>query len=261
MASTDEVTQSLFEVLGAARSEGQTKLPPERELAASLGTSRTTLRRALENLERRGIITRVLGRGGGSFLTGNVDLWGLTPGAATRKLERSLNGVVGVPQMLRAQGFREGTRIIGTAIEQATAAVALALDIAPDSPVINLRRLRFADDQPLSLEQMFLPLERFPDLLEQQLTHSLYDILDTHFGVRVAYSEEVIEVDNLPDHAIALLGLPTARQAFLVRRIAYDADHRPIETSIDLFRLDRTRLSVRTENPTQSGALSVIPGA
>src|SRR4051812_19826426 len=44
------------------------RLPPERELAERLNVSRSTLRLALHDLERAGVVVRRPGRGGGTFL-------------------------------------------------------------------------------------------------------------------------------------------------------------------------------------------------
>ena len=62
-----------------------------------------------------------------------------------------------------------------------------ALDLEPGSPTLYLERLRLADGEPLLLEQVHLPAERFPGLLASDLEHgSLYDLLTERYGVRVA---------------------------------------------------------------------------
>src|SRR3954471_22469400 len=55
------------------------RLPPERELAGRLGVSRMTVRHALASLERRGLVARRVGRGGGTFVAEpKLELAGLT---------------------------------------------------------------------------------------------------------------------------------------------------------------------------------------
>src|SRR5207249_12168063 len=65
----------------------------ERALAAELGVSRAALRQALAVLEEGGLVRRVPGRGGGTFVSKG-------------KIERDLSRVVGVPALLRSQGVR-----------------------------------------------------------------------------------------------------------------------------------------------------------
>ncbi len=72
-------------------SAGQLRLGAERALAAELGVSRATLRQALAVLAENGMVRRVPGRGGGTFISKG-------------KIERDLSRVVGVPALLRSQG-------------------------------------------------------------------------------------------------------------------------------------------------------------
>src|SRR6202167_3465094 len=71
------------------------RLGAERALATELGVSRTTLRQALAVLEESGMVRRVPGRGGGTFVSKG-------------KIERDLSRVVGVPAWLRSQGVGAG---------------------------------------------------------------------------------------------------------------------------------------------------------
>ena len=60
------------------------------------GSSRSTLRQALGLLEDEGVVRRVPGRGGGTFVSQS-------------KIERDLSRIVGLPAMLRSQGVTAGT--------------------------------------------------------------------------------------------------------------------------------------------------------
>ena len=69
-----------------------------------------------------------------------------------------------------------------------------ALGLELGSPTLYLERLRVAAGEPLLLEQVHLPAERFPGLLASDLEHgSLYDLLTERYGVRVAKAREVLE--------------------------------------------------------------------
>ena len=66
---------------------------------------------------------------------------------------------------MQTRGLDPTTRLIAARPESAGEAVADALDIELGSPTLYLERLRLADGEPLLLEQVHLPAERFPGLL------------------------------------------------------------------------------------------------
>src|SRR5438067_10859619 len=108
------------------------RLPPERELAGRLRVSRMTLRQALASLERRGLLSRRVGREGGTF----VD---------EPKLE--LAGLTGLSDQLRGLGRLAGARVLSATERDASAAEANALMRA--GAVYELVRVRSADGEPV----------------------------------------------------------------------------------------------------------------
>lgn len=224
------------------------RLPPERELAERLGTSRTTVRKAMDLLERDGVIRRLKGRAGGAYLTavppGSPSPEGALSVCQSRRLLRSLNTVKGVPQMLHEQGFRDGTKVISARMTSPSADAARVLG---DGPVVSLLRLRFADGDTLSLEQMYLSGSICGRVLETPL-NSVYEALRTLLGISVCMADESIELAMVTAPVGALLGQPEGTPILKLERIGYDQQARPVEYSVDLFRADRTRLNVRTSS-------------
>jgi GntR family transcriptional regulator len=256
MATTDEVLNELTVRCERLRSEGGDRLPSERALAEELKAARSTVRRALNVLAAKGAITVVRGRGGGTYLAdtgrprlstqeqGILAIWS----ADGRNIDRSLNRVAGIPQKLFEQGLDIGVRVLSLALEAPEAYVASQLDIKPDEPVIALSRLRFGDGVPLSVETMYLSFGRFPALLDEGLrgASSVYQLLHERYGVSVDSAEEEIEIAAATPSVAHLLAIDPGDAVLALRRRACDAKGRPLECSLDIFRGDRTRLTVRT---------------
>jgi GntR family transcriptional regulator len=140
-------------------------LPPERLLAGRYGCSLITVRRALTELTREGRIQRTRGRG----------TTVLPP-----RIERDFAGTLSFTEEMQDRGLDPETRLIAARPESAGETVASALGIEAGSPTLYLERLRVAGGEPLLLEQVHLPAERFPGLLASDLEHgSLYDLLTT----------------------------------------------------------------------------------
>ena len=201
-------------------------------MADQLGVSRTTLRQALAVLEDSGLVRRVPGRGGGTFVS-------------RAKIERDLSRVVSVPALLRSQGATAGTRVLSARLTPAEEPAATELRLHPGDLVVDLVRLRLADGSPISVEHAMLPADRFPGLLERPLGGSVYELLEEHYGTEPKEAVERIEVVAASaDEAMVLDGAAGA-PLLSITRTTVGADDEPIEFSHDLFRGDRTRIVVR----------------
>ncbi len=230
----EEVRRALAGQIGSGQLRPGQRLGAERALAAELGVSRATLRQALAVLDESGVVRRIPGRGGGTFV-------------AKGGIERDLSRIAGVPGLLRSQGVVAGTRVLSARLAEADEVAAQALRARPGELIVDLVRIRLADGSPFSLEHAKLPARRFPGLLELPLGGSVYDILDEHFGTKAAGATERIEVVLASAGEAAILDIETGAPLMAITRTTTDADGEPIEFSRDLFRADRTRIVVRTD--------------
>ena len=206
------------------------QLPTERDLAERYGCSLITVRRALGELVREQRLERTRGRG--TFV--------LHP-----RIDRDIEGHLSFTEEMHLRGLEPATRLIAARPEFASVAVAAALSLEPGSPVLYLERLRLADGEPLLLEQVNLPAERFPGLLASDLERgSLYDLLADRFGTHVARARELLEPIGLPAREARLLGCRRGTPALLIEGIAATADGTPVEFGRTYVRGDRTRYYV-----------------
>jgi GntR family transcriptional regulator len=206
------------------------RLPPERELALRYGCSLITVRRALSELAREQRIERTRGRG--TFVQ-------------RPRLTLDFGGNKSFTSEMQSRGLDPETRVVAARPESAGEAVANGLGLELGSPTLYLERLRLADGEPLLLEQVHLPAERFPGLLASDLErNSLYDILTERYATQIVRAREAIEPVLLRAREARLLGQTPGRAALLVEGVAFDADDRPIEFARSYVRGDRTRYYV-----------------
>jgi len=205
------------------------RLPPERQLAARLGVSRMTLRQALATLEQRGIVTRSIGRRGGTFV-------------ASPKLERDVSAFAGLSEQLRRQNVTAGARVVTAVQGSADHVVAEALGLDLADRIGEIVRVRLADRAPLALERSSFSLARFPGLLELDLTGSLYDLLAEHYDAGPTHAVERMEPVLAGEAEADLLDVAAGAPLLLVERTAYAASGEAVEYATDLFRGDRTRI-------------------
>jgi GntR family transcriptional regulator len=225
-----QVYLDLKAALDAAEWKAGDRLPTERDLAFRYGCSLITIRRALGELVRESRLERTRGRG--TFV--------LAP-----RMDVDFAGSLSFTEEMQTRGLDPETRLIAARPEAAGEAVAAALGLELGSPTLYLERLRLADGEPLLLEQVHLPAERFPGLLASDLEGgSLYDLLTERYGVRVARAREAIEPVLLRAREARLLGRQPGSPALLIEGIASTIEGTPIELGRTFVRGDRTRYYV-----------------
>jgi GntR family transcriptional regulator, nutrient-sensing system regulator len=207
-----------------------TPVAPERTLSQRFNVSRTTVRQALHDLAVEGRIVRRQGRG--TFVA---------PPKVTQPMELS-----SYTQAMSSQGRRPGSHVVDVAEVDAEAEVAARLGLAAGAPVVRLERVRYADDEPMAVETVYLDHDRFPGIGgELRADTSLYAVLEGRYGVVPALADETIETVLAPPAAARLLGTDAATPMLLLTRSTRDASGRPVEYVRSLYRGDRFRFSTK----------------
>lgn len=206
------------------------QLPPERELADTVGISRMTARQALAELARDGALE--VRHGVGTFV-------------AAPKLTYDALHLLGFTEETLRLGGRATTRVLAQGVEPAPAAVAARLDLAPGRAAVKIVRLRAVDAAPLLLETSWLPDACCPGLADADLEHgSLYALLEGRYGHRLGEARETIEAALAGEGDAALLGIPAGAPVLLVEGVATTAGGRPIEAFTAIYRADRVRFGL-----------------
>lgn len=218
----EQIRQALAAFAAASRPD--TLLPSERVLAEQFGVARMTVRGAIDSLETAGMIRREPGRG--AFVQ--------HPRLAHSEIFRSFT------EDMRFRGMEPGARDFSARIEEATAQVAMALEIAVGDAVIRIERVRTADGIPMAFETSNLALARFPDLLDRMSeSASLYEVLGTAYGVRLENAEQTVAIDRLSEADAARLETATGEPCFAIERRAHDNMGKAVEFGRSLYRGDR----------------------
>ncbi len=85
------------------------------------------------------------------------------------------------------------SEVLSFEIVHPLAEIALALNIDDDQRVYHVKRVRFIDETPVTLEETWMPLSLFPDLTFQVMQGSKYRFMEQEKGMVIDYSEQEIE--------------------------------------------------------------------
>jgi GntR family transcriptional regulator len=205
-----------------------TLIPSERELSATFALSRTTTRRALERLERDGLLRKEPRRG--TFVA--------EPKATFEAL--SLRGFSA--QALES-GASPASRLLHFERVVPSPSVSGALEIGADQLVYLIERLRMVNDVPVALHKSYLAVDLAPDLRREDLgERSLYDVLEAQYGIKVANAQETLQSTSATEYEASVLGIPPGAPMLLLNIVLRSGQGRPVELVRAVFRGDRIRL-------------------
>lgn len=160
------------------------QLPSQRELCGAHHASLMTIRRVIDNLNRAGIIQSIPGKG--IFVR-------------QQKLPNEYGSLIGFEDQMARLGLHPASRTLDARIIPATTFLAQMLNIQPDSPVVYIFRLRFANKIPMSLYKAYLPHSLCPGILEKGLAEgSLFSILRNSYHLKLVGSRNTASA-ILPD--------------------------------------------------------------
>ncbi len=197
-------------------------LPPEREIAEITELSRVTVRKAIQELVREGLVEQR--QGSGSFIREPFS-----------RMEQSLSHLTSFTEDMAQRGMETTSRWLERGVFLATPVEIRGLDLEDDAEVARIYRLREAGGRPMALERASLPLDILPNPLD--VTTSLYEVLNVR-GQRPAHAVQKISAINLAAREAELLGVAEGSAGLSIERTSFLANGRVAELTRSLYRGD-----------------------
>jgi DNA-binding GntR family transcriptional regulator len=206
------------------------QLPTETQLREEFGVSPMTVRRAVNILLDRGLVTTTQGKG--TFVRA-LDL----DGAVFRLQELTDRW---------ASGGSVEVRLLEASIRPVDERVAQVLGGDADDVVVFLRRLLLRDGEPLAYQTEYVAYDPTRPLIEAQLQITSLDGLLQSTGDEGLLSGELsIEAVSLDEEASTLLEVPIGSPAFRLEHVFEETVGKPVSWGWFLCRADQFRLSTR----------------
>lgn len=213
--------------------EENEQLESERDICVKYGVSRTTVRQALDELEKNKYIYKIQGKG--NFV-------------ASKVVEQQLTKVSSFTQDMKKAGKTPTSKILNFEIQEADHSISKKLKIEEKELIFKIVRIRFADEIPMIYEITYLPYERFKKLNKSIIEEMpLYEAFEKNFNIKIKSAEESIESVLISKLESVYLGIDVGSPALKFKRVTYE-NKNIIEYTITIARGDKFKYRVTLTN-------------
>jgi len=215
-----QLARSLREHISGGGIDPGAALPSERDISEMAGLSRVTVRKGIQQLIDEGIVVRK--QGSGTFVTPRIEARGAR--------------LTSFSDDARARGDAASVVWIYKSYALPTEEEAAALEVAPDTRVARLGRVRLSDGDPLAIEHAVVPAEFMPDL--EHLQDSLYAALEAH-GFRPVGGMQRVRASLATATEAGILSIEQQSEVLRIERSTRIANGRIVEFTRSVYRGDR----------------------
>lgn len=208
-------------------------IPSERDLIAKYGVSRITVRKAIDDLVNEGYLYRVQGKG--TYVKGD-------------KFEQDLFQLTSCTEEINKMGMVPTKKIIDSKIIFADKLRQRRLQLDEGDKVFYLKRVYYADGEPLNLTTAYLPYKLFPGIEKYDFNkESIYKVLEENYEVKIAKATRTLEAVIAHEEVSEYLNMQENTPILLFRGITHGTVcgmDKPIESFKSYYRSDKFKFFI-----------------
>jgi GntR family transcriptional regulator len=226
----------LYDILKKKIESGEwainSQIPTEEDLCSMFSVSRATVRTAVLELVRHGYLKRQQGKG--TFIFKNI-------------VSEGLSMLTSFREPLFEEGLNFSTSLLARTVMMPVDDLDAKLDIPPDKHIIYIKRLRLTDNEPVLLQESYIPYHICPLLLEDDIENiSLFELFEKKYGIRITRVRNHIDIAYLSAEEGRILGLPENSAAILLTQYFHSGETLFMYTR-SVKRPDRFQISIELE--------------
>ncbi len=210
------------DILSGKLKEGD-KLLSENEMKQKYDVSSTTVRKCIDILKNEGFISRY--QGVGTFVT-------------AKHVERSLKKVLSFTKNMEQVGLTPSTDVLEKNVVSGFGKYLEKLELEEGMSLLRLKRLRYGSGIPMLLETRYINLQYCPNIMDQDLSGSLYQIYEEGYGIKLLGAKQHLRIVFLTEEEARLLHCGKSNPAYLVTGVTFSDKMVPMEYEESLYRGD-----------------------
>lgn len=209
-----------------------TQMPSEAQMMDAFSVSRITIRQALGDLQKEGLIFKVAGKG--SFV-------------AKPKAFQNLSRLQGFGEAMAPAGYETFSQVLSARALPADATVAQRLRLKPGTTVFEIQRLRYLNREPISVDVSYFPLAIGRRLEREDLpARDIFVILENDYGLHLTHADVSIEAISANETLARQLRTPEDAPLLRIERLTY-ADEQPVDFEYLYYRGDAFQYRLRID--------------
>jgi len=224
-----QMMDSLIAQIEDGTFQEETKLPSERELGDIFAVSRTTVRQAMQELEKDGYVNIYKGRG--TYV-------------AAKRLNQEMSGLYSFTESMKRLGKTISTKLVNFERIKCDERIARKMQCPAGTEIYRFMRVRYADNEPMIIVTTHLPCKRFPGFdAERLITGSLYAMMADAHNVIFSRARETLQSVRVRSGEDALLQVEPGAPCMKIDRYTFEKDAL-IEYAVGIARGDKFQYNV-----------------
>lgn len=208
------------------------QVPSESQMMEAFGVSRITVRQALADLQREGLIFKVAGKG--SFV-------------AKPKAFQSLSRLQGFGEAMAPSGYETFSQVLSARAVKAGELVARRLQVKPGAKVFEIQRLRYLNREPISVDVSYFGRALGERLAREDLpARDIFLILENDYGMQLTHAELQIEAISADESLARHLRIAEASPLLRIERLTH-AGEQPVDFEFLYYRGDAFQYRLRID--------------
>lgn len=209
------------------------QMPSEHELCAMFEVSRITVRQALGDLQKEGLLFKLHGKG--TFVS-------------KPKAFQNVTSLQGFAEAMSSMGYEIVNQLRSFQTVKANRQVATRLKLPEGAPVTEIHRVRLLNREPVSLELTWIP-----EILGKRLAHAdlvtrdIFLILENDCAVPLGHADVAIDAILADDEIVDALRVEEGSPVLRIERLTHDASGTPIDYEHLYFRGDAFQYRLRID--------------
>lgn len=229
-----QLKQILVEMIENEEIKPDEPIPSEPKLMSTYNLSRTTVRKAIDELVNEGFLYRIQGKG--TFVKG-------------RGFEQALIQLSGCSEDIRRLGLTPYPRVLEACITKPSKRIAHILGILDGESVFYMDRIVYGDDLPINRNKSYIPYKYVPGIENIDFNkESLYKVLEQDYSIKILKAirsiEAILANDEVADSLETSPGSPVLLFKGQVIAITEDGKEFPIEHFEAIYRSDQFKFYI-----------------
>jgi GntR family transcriptional regulator len=195
--------------------------------------SRITVRQALGDLQKEGLLFKLHGKG--TFVS-------------KPKAFQNVTSLQGFAEAMSSMGYEIVNQLRTFRTVKADRHLATKLSVPEGAPLVEIHRVRLLNREPVSLEQTWVPEALGKRLAGADLaTRDIFLILENDCGVPLGHADVSIDAILADDEIVAALRVEESSPVLRIERLTHDAAGAPIDYEYLYFRGDAFQYRLRID--------------